>query len=102
MHSFEAPRHPMPAAAPAPTVIRLAEPRDFPALVALSRSSGVFTDAELDCLADDLAGCDATQGDALVVAADETSDVPLGFIQYSPAAITVGTWYVYWIAVAKQ
>ena len=103
MRSTEATVHPLKTAATpsSPLVLRPATARDFPALVALSRSSGVFTEVELDCLAEDLTGCDPAAGDALAVAADGEGR-PLGFIQYSPAIITEGTWYVYWIAVAKQ
>jgi ribosomal protein S18 acetylase RimI-like enzyme len=55
----------------------------------------------LAALACDLPACDPAAGDGLDVAFDASSG-PLGFIQYSPAAITDGTWFVYWIAVAKH
>ena len=100
MRSFEATTaQPLAAAAPtSPVLLRPGMPRDFGALIALSRSSAVFTEAELECLAEDLADCQPS--DVLMVAADGLGQ-PLGFIQYSPAVITDGTWYVYWIAVAK-
>lgn len=80
--------------------LRPATPRDFDALTELSRTSRVFTELELASLGEDLRACDVFAGDHIVVAPDETGR-PLGFIQFSPAAITEGTWYVYWIAVAK-
>lgn len=83
------------------TSLRPAVSDDFAAIVDLSRSTGVFTAEELDSLADDLTTCFPENGDRLTVAVD-TSGSLLGFIQYSPAPITQGTYYIYWIAVAKR
>ncbi len=90
-----------PTALAHPVKIRPATPADFDAIVALSRSSRVFSEAELAALAVDLPACDPEAGDGLMVAMDEGAG-PLGFVQYSPASITDGTWFIYWIAVAKH
>jgi len=80
--------------------LRLAQNGDFPVIVALSRDLGVFTPEECDSLAIDLSSCDLEAGDRIVVR--ESAESPLsGFIQFSPAPITKGTWYVYWIAVSR-
>ena len=80
--------------------LRLAQNDDFAAIVALSRELGVFTMEECDSLAIDLSSCDSDAGDRIMVR--ESPDGLLsGFIQYSPAPITKGTWYVYWIAVSR-
>jgi len=81
--------------------IRAAEPSDYAAMVKLCDGAEVFTATELDSALQDFAACDSALGDRLVVH-QQGEGALQGFIQYSPAPITDGSWYIYWIAVAKQ
>ena len=80
--------------------MRPAKPNDYAVMVDLCASSKVFNHAELDSLLLDFAACDPLSGDRLIVHQQGRNAVS-GFIQYSPAPITDGSWYIYWIAVAK-
>lgn len=87
--------------------LRPATSTDWPKIVDVCRSTQVFSDAELLAVGNDLADCVPSAGDHTVVAvgpmsSDQSREAVWGFVQYSPAPICHGTWYVYWIAVAKQ
>jgi ribosomal protein S18 acetylase RimI-like enzyme len=80
---------------------RIARHDDFSRIIDLSESVGVFTDDELESLLVDLNTCDDGAGDKIYVSESADKQVT-GFIQLSPAPITRGSWYVYWIAVHKD
>jgi len=88
--------------APAGPLLRLGTSTDTEAIIALSLSTGVFTADELASLRHDLGSVYAHEGghERLVVCEDVAG--PLGFVQYSYAAITHGAWFIYWIAVSKR
>jgi len=81
--------------------IRAAQPSDYTAMVNVCSSAEVFNAGELDSVLEDFSACDPALGDRLIVH-QQGEGVVHGFIQYSPAPITDGSWYIYWIAVAKQ
>ena len=80
---------------------RIAIQDDFRRIIDLSESVGVFTDHELESLLVDLNTCDEVAGDRIFVSESVENQVT-GFIQLSPAPITRGSWYVYWIAVHNE
>ena len=74
---------------------------DSDLLVELAEATRVFKPHELVALEEVLAdyhGLNQVQGH-VAVTWDEGEDVR-GFAYYAPAALTLGTWYLYWIAVA--
>jgi ribosomal protein S18 acetylase RimI-like enzyme len=83
-------------------MIRPTAPADAPALEALTEATGVFKPIEIEALREvlqDYFASNQMHGHRCVV--DERDGQPLGFAYYAPAAMTVGTWYLYWIAVLK-
>jgi ribosomal protein S18 acetylase RimI-like enzyme len=82
-------------------MIRPTVPEDTPALTELARETGVFKPAEVVALTevfDDYFGGDYEVGHRCVTY--EQDGRLIGFAYYAPAAMTDGTWYLYWIAVA--
>jgi ribosomal protein S18 acetylase RimI-like enzyme len=72
-------------------------------LLDLARGTEVFKPLEITALAEVLADYHATnraQGHVCVTCEEDRRIV--GFAYYAPAAMTEGTWYLYWIAVARD
>ena len=67
----------------------------------LAHGTKVFTNAELNCLAEDLRSCldDGTDYTCVYL---EPEDKVAGFINFGQAPITSGSWFIYWIAVDKN
>jgi GNAT superfamily N-acetyltransferase len=83
-------------------MIRRAETRDTPALVALARDTGVFKPMEIEALGevlDDFHAGDHLHGRCVVY---EQDGRPIGFAYYALAAMTDRTWELWWIAVRKD
>jgi GNAT superfamily N-acetyltransferase len=83
-------------------MIRPTEPVDTTALVELARGTGVFKAAEIVALRevlDDYHGGAASRGHRAVTSVRD--DGIVGFAYFAPAAMTDGTWYLYWIAVDR-
>lgn len=84
--------------------IRPTCPEDTPALVALADETGVFRAGEIQALREVLADYHTTNqaaGHRCVIAADAAGRAE-GFVYFAPAAMTVGTWYIWWIVVARS
>ena len=64
----------------------------------LARKTKVFTKDELTCLAEDIRDSLDGSGD-YTYALMEPEDTVAGFINFGPAPITKGSWFIYWIAV---
>jgi len=82
-------------------MIRAATPLDTPGLVQLTDATGMFRDYEIQALRevlDDYFSTNHAYGHRCDVwqAAGEPI---LGYAYFAPAAMTEGTWYLYWIAV---
>lgn len=84
-------------------MIRPVLPADTPALLAIAEGTGVFKPGEIVALRevlDDYHAANAAEGHRAVC--DERDGRVIAFAYYAPAAMTDRTWYVYWIAVAKD
>jgi GNAT superfamily N-acetyltransferase len=84
-------------------MIRPTQPDDTPVLVELIRGTGVFKPAEIVALRevlDDYHSGAASRGHRAVTSVRDGQIV--GFAYYAPAAMTDGTWYLYWIAVDRS
>jgi ribosomal protein S18 acetylase RimI-like enzyme len=84
-------------------MIRPTTPADTPALLELTRGTGVFKPHEVDALDEVLADYHANNhglGHRAVTL--EKAGRVLGYAYYAPAAMTDRTWYLYWIAVTKD
>jgi ribosomal protein S18 acetylase RimI-like enzyme len=84
-------------------MIRLCEPDDTPALVALASGTGVFKPAEITALQEVLADYHAREqnhGHCAVTLEEER--LPAGFAYYAPSAMSDRGWYLWWIAVERQ
>lgn len=67
----------------------------------LANQTKVFTKEEMTCLADDLRDCVEGNSDITCVYSEPENHVA-GFINFGPAPITSGSWFIYWIAVDKD
>lgn len=86
-----------------PAMIRPTDPADTPALLALTEQTGVFRPMEIHALRevlDDYYDHNRAAGH-LSVTCEQNSAI-VGFAYYAPAAMTVHTWYLYWIAVRRD
>jgi len=84
-------------------VIRPTLPEDTPALVDLAAATRVFKPLEIQALRevlDDYHAQERPPGHGSVTY--EKDGRIAGFAYFAPAAMTDGTWYLYWIAVTKQ
>jgi ribosomal protein S18 acetylase RimI-like enzyme len=82
---------------------RPAQPDDTPTLMALTAGTGVFKPHEVEVLQEVLDAYHARDADSqhvAVVAEDHGRTV--GYAYYAPDVMTDRTWYLYWIAVAKD
>jgi ribosomal protein S18 acetylase RimI-like enzyme len=84
-------------------MIRDTTPADTPALLQLTRGTGVFKPHEVQALDEVLADYHASsrQHGHRAVTLERDGRV-LGYAYYAPAAMTDRTWYLYWIAVTKD
>jgi ribosomal protein S18 acetylase RimI-like enzyme len=84
-------------------MIRPTTPADTPALVALTAGTGVFKPHEIDTL-DEVLRDYYAENQALghVAVAWEEAGRVLGYAYWAPAAMTDRSWYLYWIAVARD
>jgi GNAT superfamily N-acetyltransferase len=84
-------------------MIRPADPGDTATLVSLARDTGVFKPHDIQALQEVLDDYHATNRAAghLAVVLEEGGEL-LGFAYYAPAAMTDGTWHLWWIAVRKE
>ncbi len=84
-------------------MIRPTTTADTPALLKLTAATGVFKPHEVDALEEVLADYHAANHGAGHRAVTlEEDGVILGYAYFAPAAMTDRTWYLYWIAVAKE
>ncbi len=84
-------------------MIRPTIPADTPLLLPLAQETGVFKPMEIQALRevlDDYHAHEHAVGHRSVTY--EKDGKVLGFAYYAPAAMTDRTWYLYWIAVAKD
>jgi ribosomal protein S18 acetylase RimI-like enzyme len=83
--------------------IRPAQPADTPALKALTAGTGVFKSYEVEVLQEVLDGYHAREPDSehVAIVAEEHGQI-IGYAYYAPDVMTDRTWYLYWIAVAKN
>ena len=84
-------------------MIRPTHPDDTPLLLTLAAETGVFKPLEIDALRevlDDYHQTNQRQGHVSIIW--EQDGRVTGFAYYAPAAMTDRTWYLYWIAVARQ
>lgn len=84
-------------------MIRPTDPADTPALLALTEQTGVFRPMEIQALRevlDDYHAHNRAAGHRSVTC-ERDGDIA-GFAYYAPAAMTVHTWYLYWIAIRRD
>jgi len=83
--------------------IRPTLPSDTPVLVKIAQETGVFKPLEIQALGevlDDYHAENRELGHRSVTC--ERDGQVLGFAYYAPAAMTVGTWHLWWIVVRKD
>jgi ribosomal protein S18 acetylase RimI-like enzyme len=83
-------------------MIRDTLPTDTPALLALTKATGVFKPIEIEALEEVLADYHAANraGGHYAVTWERDGDI-IGFAYFAPAAMTDGTWNLWWIVVRK-
>lgn len=83
-------------------MIRPTDPNDTSTLVAMADATGMFKPLEIQALQevlDDYFAMNQREGHLSITL--EQEGAILGFAYYAPAAMTDGTWYLYWIVVGK-
>jgi ribosomal protein S18 acetylase RimI-like enzyme len=84
-------------------MIRPALPDDTPALLALTSAASVFKPHEIEALEEVLADYHGGHvGGDHVCVVDVRDGRIVGYAYYAPDIITDRTWYLYWIAVARD
>lgn len=85
-------------------MIRPVTPADVQALADLSASTGFFHPGEIETLHGVLADYFATNRDDYGHRAAVFADAggPVGYVYFAPEEMTDNTWYVWWIAVARD
>ena len=84
-------------------MIRPARPSDTPTLKTLTAATGVFKPHEVEALQEVLDDYHAgSSGDDHVAVVDERDGQVVGYAYYAPDIMTDRSWYLYWIAVAKN
>jgi ribosomal protein S18 acetylase RimI-like enzyme len=84
-------------------MIRPATPADTPALKALTAETGVFKPHEIEVLQEVLDDYHAGNvNDQHVAVVLERDGRLLGYAYYAPDVMTDRSWYLYWIAVARD
>jgi GNAT superfamily N-acetyltransferase len=84
-------------------MLRPTVPADTPALLALTAGTGVFKPHEVETLEevlDDFHREGAEYGHVCLTLDDE--DKPIGFVYFTPVAMTDRTWELWWIVVGKD
>jgi ribosomal protein S18 acetylase RimI-like enzyme len=83
-------------------MIRPTVPADTPALIALTKATGVFKPHEIEAL-DEVLGDYHADNHTLghIAVTDERDGEIVGYAYYAPAAMTDRSWYLYWIAVSR-
>lgn len=84
-------------------MIRDTVPADSALLIPLAEATGVFKRHEIEALRevlDDYHALNRAFGHRSVTCEQENRVI--GFAYYAPAAMTDRTWYLYWIAVARE
>lgn len=84
------------------SLIRPTDPDDIPLCVSLAAGTQVFSPSEIRGLEEDLEAClrGDYRGDRLLSCV--VGGRVMGFAHYGPSDIGEGTWYLYWIAVARE
>jgi ribosomal protein S18 acetylase RimI-like enzyme len=84
-------------------MIRPTVPTDTPVILQIAEGTGVFKPHEITALNEVISDYHAAapNRDHCAVTYEKDGRV-IGFAYYAPAAMTDRTWYLYWIAVAKQ
>ncbi|HVS35862.1 MAG TPA: GNAT family N-acetyltransferase, partial [Gemmataceae bacterium] len=84
-------------------MIRPVTRADTPTLLSLTEATGVFKKHEIQALQEVLEEYhESNQGYGHVAVVDERQGRIVGYAYYAPASMTDRTWYLYWIAVAKE
>lgn len=84
-------------------MIRPTIPEDTPALVELTRQTGVFKPHEIVALDEVLSDYHAGNiEEDHVAVTDERHGQIVGYAYYAPASMTDRSWYLYWIAVSPN
>jgi GNAT superfamily N-acetyltransferase len=84
-------------------MLRPTDPADTPALLQMARDTAVFYPHEIDVLEEVIAEYHAGGEDGgPVMRTWEEAGTPVGFVHFCPAPMTVGTWELWWIVVAKD
>lgn len=84
-------------------MLRPTTPADAAALLEMARETAVFYPHEIDTLAevlDDYFACGEESGQ--IMRTWEEGGVPVGFVHFCPAPMTLGTWELWWVVVAKS
>ena len=84
-------------------MIRPTDPADTPILLALTEQTGAFRPMEIQALRevlDDYHAQNRAAGHCSITC--ERDGNIAGFAYYAPAAMTVCTWYLYWIAIKRE
>jgi GNAT superfamily N-acetyltransferase len=84
-------------------MIRPTIPEDAEPLIALTRDTAMFKPLEIQALREVLDDYFATnQAEGHVSVTSERDGRVVGFAYYAPAAMTEGTWHLWWIVVCKE
>lgn len=83
--------------------LRPMRPQDVAALVRITRDTGFFRPDEVTTAQEVLEECVAKgESSGYYVHVSEESGNPLGYVCFGPTPLTIGTWDLYWIAVAPE
>ena len=85
-------------------MLRPTLPDDTPALKELTAATGFFRPHEVDTLQEvfDDYHAGARDDEGHVCHTLEEADRPAGFVYFAPAPMTLGSWHLWWIVVAKD
>jgi GNAT superfamily N-acetyltransferase len=84
-------------------MIRDTVPADTPELLEVATETGVFKPLEIQALREVLDDFHETnRGEGHIAVTAEEDGKILGFAYYAPAAMTIGTWHLYWIFIRKN
>jgi GNAT superfamily N-acetyltransferase len=84
-------------------MLRRTIPTDTPALLTLTKGTGVFQDHEIETL-EEVFSDFHREGDSYghVCLTREEDGQPIGFVYFAPVAMTDRTWELWWIVVGKK
>lgn len=83
-------------------MLRPTVPADTPLLTALTDQTGMFKPMEIVALREVLDDFFAAAEEGHYAVTSEKDGRVVGFAYYAPAYMTERSWYLYWIAVAKE